>query len=75
MSEVMSLQEMRERYYGQWVLVGYEELDDDLTVRRGRVLAHSPDKDELYRQLLTLRGQRIAVEYLGEVPEDLAVVL
>jgi alpha-mannosidase len=75
MGEIISLQEMRERYRGQWVLVGYEELDDDLNVLRGEVLAHSPDKDEIYRQLMTMRGKKIAVEYLGEFPEDLVVVL
>ena len=75
MAEVMSLQEMRERYCGQWVLVGYEELDDDLNVLQGEVLAHSPDKDQVYRQLMAMRGKKISVEYMGEVPEDLAVVL
>ena len=75
MNEMMNLQEMRERYRGQWLLVGYEALDDDLNVLRGRVLTHSPSKDEIYRQLLTMRGKKISVEYMGEVPEDLVVVL
>ena len=75
MNEMMSLQEMRERYHGQWVLVGYEELDDDLNVLRGHVLAHSPSKDEVYRQLLNMRGKKVSVEYMGEIPEDLVVVL
>ena len=75
MSEIMGLQERRERYGGQWVLVGYEELDDDLNVLRGEVLAHSPDKDGIYRHLMTMRGKKIAVEYMGEIPKDLVVVL
>ena len=75
MGEIMSLQEMRERYRGQWVLVGYEELDDDLNVLRGEVLGHSPDRDGIYRQLMTMQGKRVSVEYMGEVPEDLVVVL
>ena len=75
MSESMSAQEMRERYHGQWVLVGYEELDDDLNVLRAEVLAHSPDKDEIYRRLLITRGEKLSLEYMGQVPEDLVVVL
>jgi len=30
---------------------------------------------QVYRKLLSVRGQQVAVEYMGEVPEDLAVVL
>jgi hypothetical protein len=56
-------------------LVGYEELDDDLNVIKGEVLAHSPNKEKIYRHLFTLRGRKVSVEYAGEFPEDLVVVL
>lgn len=75
MNRVMSLEAMKEQYAGEWVLIAYTELDDDMRVIRGRVLAHSPDRDEIYRKLLSVGGQQVAVEYMGEVPEDLAVVL
>jgi hypothetical protein len=75
MSQVMSMQEIRDRFAGEWVLIGYEELDEYLNVLRGEVLAHSVHRDEIYQRLLSLEGKRIAIEYLGEIPEDLAVVL
>ena len=75
MGEIMSLQEMKDRYRGQWVLVAYQELDDDLNVLRGKVLAHSSDRDEIYRQLLTVQEEKVSVEYMGEIPKDLVVVL
>ena len=57
------------------MLIGYEELDDDLNVLRGEVLAHSVHRDEVYQRLLSLKEKRIAIEYLGAIPEDWAVVL
>jgi len=75
MDQVMSLETIKEQYAGEWVLIAYTEVDDDMRVIQGQVLAHSPDRDEVYRKLLSVRGQQVAVEYMGEVPEDLAVVL
>lgn len=57
------------------MLISYEELDEDLNVLRGEVLAHSVHRDEIYQRLLSLKEKRTAVEYLGEIPEDWAVVL
>jgi len=39
------------------------------------VLAHSKDKDEIYQKLLQIRPKEFSIEYTGEVPEDLAVVM
>lgn len=75
MGKVMSVREIRDRSAGEWVLIGYEELDEDLNVLRGEVLAHSVHRDEIYQRLLSLKGKRIAIEYLGALPEDWAVVL
>lgn len=75
METSMTWSEIEEQYEGQWVLIAYQELDEDLNVVQGEVLAHSPDRDTIYQELLRLNGQKVAIEYVGEVPEDLAVVL
>lgn len=75
MGEIMSFQEMRSQYSGEWLLIAYTELDEEMNVIRGEVLAHSPDRDEIYRALLSVKGKAVAVEYTGVIPEDLAVVL
>lgn len=75
MEEIMSLAQIMERFQDEWVLIEYDELDEDLGVLCGQVVAHSPDRDEIYRQILALKGKKLAVEYAGEVPQDLAVVL
>ncbi len=75
MGEMLSIQEMRSQYPGEWLLIAYAELDDEMSVIRGEVLAHSPDRDEIYRELLSVPGKSVAIEYAGAIPEDLAVVL
>lgn len=71
----MTLEEIKQKYRGEWVLIAYTELDNDMCVVKGEVLAHSPDRDEIYRKLLSIRGRKVAVEYMGEIPNDLAVAL
>ena len=62
-------------YAGEWVLLGDPETDSDLNVIAGRVLAHSASREEVYRQLMLVEGNSVAIEYAGPLPADLAVVL
>jgi hypothetical protein len=71
----MKMEEIQNRYQGEWVLIEYTALDEDLNVIEGEVIAHSPDQDEIYRQILNTQGKDIAIEYFGEVPEDFAVMM
>jgi hypothetical protein len=41
----------------------------------GKVLFHSPDRDEVYRKAGELRPGRFAVRYLGPWPENVALIL
>lgn len=75
MEETWSIEEIKSRYAGEWLLISYTELDDQMNVVRGQVLAHSPDRDEIYRRLLSIGNKTVAVEYAGAIPEDLAVIL
>ena len=75
MGEVLSIQDIRERYDGEWLLITYAELDEDLNVVRGEVIAHSPDRDRIYGDLLAVKDKPVAIEYVGTIPEDLAVIL
>ena len=57
------------------MLIAYTELDEDLNVIRGEVLAHLPDRDLLYNNPLSRQRQSVAREYTGPIPEDLAAML
>lgn len=72
--EILSMKEIQKEYKDEWVLIEYEELDDSLNMRRGRLIAHSPSKEEIYARLSQTKGKNVALEYTGKLPEDLAVM-
>ncbi|MBI3324574.1 MAG: hypothetical protein HYZ92_04770 [Candidatus Omnitrophica bacterium] len=47
---------------------------DDLTRPiKGRLVAHSKNRDDIYDRLRTVRGG-FAIEYTGSIPRDLIVI-
>jgi hypothetical protein len=67
----MTLAQIREAYKGKWVLIEYRELDRNLEVVSGDVIAEAPTKEDIDKLLLTLGpGKSTAIEYCGEWPTD-----
>lgn len=75
MSEAMTFEEIKLHYDGQWVLIAYTETDEALKVVKGKVIAHSANKEDIYQALADADEQPLAIEYMGQVPEDLAFIL
>ncbi len=75
MNEVMTIEEIQQHFDSEWVLLGDPVTDETLEVQSGRVLAHSPSRDELDRALLALRPSRFATWYTGKLADNMAVVL
>lgn len=75
MSKIMTFEEIEQNYDGQWVLIAYTETDEDLQVVKGKVIAHSANKEDVYQALAEAGEQPLAIEYMGSVPEDLAFIL
>jgi hypothetical protein len=75
MGRILSLADMQEQYDGEWLLIAYTELDEDMQPIAGEVITHSPDREVVYRELLRQRGKSVAIEYVGTVSEDLATAL
>ena len=73
--KILSLEEIIHLYLSEWVLIAYTELDEDLNVIRGEVLAHSPQRDLLDNNPLSRKWKSVAREYTGPIPEDLAARL
>ncbi len=73
--ERLSMEEIERRFSEQWVLIGEPETDEQLRVLSGCVLFHSADRNELDREALRLRPKQCAVLFLGEIPEDMEVIL
>jgi len=75
MSEILTIQEIQSRYDEEWVLVGDPEVDASLNVQRGKVLWHSKNRDEVYRQARRLKPKYSAFLFVGRLPKDMEVVL
>ena len=75
MSKIMTFEEIKQNYDGEWVLIAYSEADENLQVIKGKVIAHSPNKAEIYQALESVKEQPLAIEYIGKFPEDLAFIL
>lgn len=71
----MEFKEMVKDYPEEWLLVEMEKYDKDGKVKSGKVLFHSPAEEEVYKSLLKFKGRNLSIEYTGNVPEDLAVML
>jgi hypothetical protein len=75
MDEILTLEEMESRFPSEWLLIGDPQTDDQQRLVAGRVLFHSPDRDERDRKMLELRLPRFAVRYTGPFPEHMVMNL
>ena len=75
MNEILTIQEIEAKFPSEWVLVENPETNAALQVKRGKVLWHSKDRDEVYRKARELQPKHSAFLYTGEIPEDMAIVL
>jgi len=75
MGEVMTLLEIQSSFDAEWVLIEDPEVTESLQVKRGKVLWHSKDRDEVYHKARELRPKHSAILYTGRLPEDTVVVL
>jgi len=71
----MKWQEIKKMFKEEWVLIEIRRVDESFKVMEGEVLAHSKDKNEVYKRLLEIRPKEFSIEYTGEIPKDLSVVL
>ena len=75
MVEVMTATEIHWHYPSKWVLLEDPQTNAALEVQGGRVLHHSKDRDEVYRQAVQFRPKRFAVLYTGTMPGGTEIVL
>jgi hypothetical protein len=73
--EILTLEQIRQCHDGEWVLIAYTEIYDDLRPVRGEVLAHSSDRDEVYRAVSQGKGRDLKIESFVKTPEDRVFIL
>ena len=73
---VMSYAEIEKRFDAEWVLLENPETTKLIEVKRGKLLWHSKDRDEVYRKAIELHPQHSAILYTGPiVPKGTAIIL
>jgi hypothetical protein len=71
MHEILILDQIRQRYDGEWVMIAYTETNPEThEVIRGKVLAHSPNPQEVYDSMALAQCPGVAFECFGHVPEN-----
>ena len=70
-----TITQIEAQFASEWVLVDAPQTNEALEVQSGRVLWHSKNREEVYRQAVLLRPERFAILYTGKMPEDTAIVL
>jgi hypothetical protein len=75
MDPILTIEEIKARFPSEWVLIGEPEIDELTRLRAGRVLFHSPARDDIDRKAVELRLPHFAVRYCGALPEHMALLL
>ena len=73
--QVLTKAEIEKQFNSEWVLLQDPEVDEYQRVVSGKVVAHSKDRDEVYRKAIELRLKRSATLYTGKIPDGVAVLL
>jgi hypothetical protein len=75
MDEILTIEQIEARYAPDWVLIGEPQTDEGQRLQAGKVLFHSPDRDEVYRKAQEMPPGHYAFRFLGKPPENMALVL
>ena len=71
---VQPISTLRRRYPKEWLLLTHVTADELTRPVRGKLVAHSKNRDDIYARLRKTRGKSLGIEYTGEIPKDLVVV-
>lgn len=75
MEKLMSISEIEDEFEDEWVLIEDPEFRNDLELSHGKVLFHAPNREDIYRKAKELKPDESAIMYMGDVPDDIAVVI
>jgi hypothetical protein len=70
---VLTTEQMKARYPNQWLLVTDYELDTATALHKGRVVAHSKDRQEIHQALKQHSGH-LCIHFTGDLPRDTGVL-
>ena len=71
---VQTITSLKRRYPKGWLLLTDVVADELTRPIKGKLVAHSRNRDEIYDRLPRIRAKSICIEYTGEIPKDYAAV-
>jgi hypothetical protein len=74
-NQVLTIEQIGSQFDSEWVLLSDLTLDANGQVSGGKVVAHSKDRDEVYRKDIELRLKISATLYTGKMAQDSAIIL
>ena len=74
----MEWKEIEKRYKDEWVFVEVAKMDDNYEVLEGNILIHDSEDERFWKRVDAFEvnaHKRVAIRYIGEPPQDWAVML
>ena len=71
---IEKLSALKRRYPKEWLLLTNVVADELTRPIKGKLVAHSKNRDDIYDRLSNIRAKSVSVEYTGKIPKDLVVV-
>ena len=71
---VEALSTLKRRYPKEWLLLTNVVADNLTRPIKGKLVAHSKNRDDIYDRLAHIRAKSVSIEYTGKIPKDLVVV-
>ena len=65
---------LKKRFPNEWLLLTHVMADDLTRPVKGKLVAHSKNRDDIYDRLARIRAKSVSIEYTGKIPKDLVVV-
>ena len=73
-AKIEPISTFKKRYPKEWLLLTNVVADELTRPIKGKLVAHSKNRDDIYDRLAHIRAQSVSIEYTGKVPKDLVVV-
>jgi len=71
----MKIENILKQFHNEWLLIEVEKFDENYKPLEGSVIAHSPVESEILKALAECDSENVALEYTGDIPEDVGVLL
>ena len=76
MEDLVNIKEYEKLYPDEWLLFEVIEVDEMNRPIKGRLLAHSKDRDEVHKVAMDVKCDHDYITYTGEpIPKDIVVAL